>query len=97
MPGLVPTGIPTGTGSLYQKEVTTSIGAGASYVLPAGNYWVIAVGANCKLQVIDSTGTWNDITAVNVLPAGVVNSDGASVRYNNGGGGAQNIKTILIG
>ena len=94
---ILATGIPTGVGSLFQKEVVTSIAAAGRFVLPVGTYYIIAVGADVRLQVIDSTGTWNNITAAGVVPPGHYFADGASLGLVNNGAGAENVTTIQTG
>lgn len=99
MPGqMIPTGIATGAaGSIFVKEVLQSIGAGLRFALPVGTIYVYIVGADVRLQILDSTGTWQNITAAGVIPGGVLISDGANLACFNGGGGAENITYIKVG
>jgi hypothetical protein len=84
MPGVVPTGIPTGVGSLFATQVIQAIAAQGRFVLPAGTFYVYVVGVDVRLQIIDSAGGWNNITAAGVIPGGVLVSDGASLAMFNG-------------
>ena len=77
----VPTGIPTGIGSLFSKDVVQALAAGVRFVLPAGTFYVYVVGATAQLQIIDSTGVWNNITAAGVIPLGALVADGASLGF----------------
>ena len=88
MPGNVPTGIPTGVGSLFSTQVVQAIAAGARFILPAGTFYVYVVSANVQLQIIDSTGVWNNFTGAvaGVAPLGVLVADGASLGFNNAAG-----------
>lgn len=96
MPGNVPTGITTGVGSLFSTQVLQAIAAGGRFVLPAGSFYVYIVGADVRLQIIDSLGVWNNITAAGVIPGGVLISDGASLALFNGGAGIENITYIRL-
>lgn len=55
----------------------------------AGDYYVRGVGANITVQVLDSTGAWNNVTAVGV--GGYFSFDGACVRLFNAAGVSQNV------
>lgn len=90
----IPTGISTGIGSLYRTEVVQAIAAASRFIIPVGAHYVVAVGANCRLQVVTSDGTWNNLTAAGVVPPGHYDSDGASVAVWNGGGASENITYI---
>jgi len=95
---MIPTGIATGAaGSIFVKEVVQSIGAGLRFVLPVGTIYVYIVGADVRMQIQDSTLTWQNITAAGVIPGGVLISDGTNLAFFNGGGGAENISYIKVG
>jgi len=95
---MIPTGIATGAaGAIFVKEVVQSIGAGLRFALPVGTLYVYIVGVDVRLQILDSTGTWQNITAAGVIPGGVLISDGANLACFNGGGGAENITFIKVG
>ena len=96
MPGNVPTGIPTGVGSLFSTEVTQAIAAAARFVMPAGTFYVYTVGADVRLQVINSLGVWNFLTAAGTQPPGPIISDGASGGFVNGGAAPENIIYIRL-
>lgn len=86
----VPLGIATGlSGTLMGTEVVTAIPAGTAFVPTAGDYYVRNVGANVTVQVLDSAGAWNNVTAAGV--GGYFSFDGACVRLFNAGVGAQNV------
>ncbi len=92
----VPTGIQTGVaGSMMGTEVVTTIAAATRVILAAGLYFYYAVGVNITLQVLDSTGAWQNVTAAGV--GGVAPSDGTDVAFFNAGGGNQTVKTQKIG
>ena len=99
MPGqMIPTGIATGAaGSIFVKEVQVSVGAGLRSALPVGTLYVYTVGADIRLQIQDSTGTWQNITAAGVIPGGVLISDGTNLALYNGGGGSENFSYIKVG
>ena len=93
--GFIPTGIATGiAGSILAKEVVQAIAAGARFVLPAGDFYVYAVGADVRLQILDSTGVWNNLTAAGVGPGGLVTADGVGLGFVNNGGVSENITFI---
>ena len=93
----IPTGITTGApGSLYGGEATQAIAAAGRYVLPAGNYYVLQVGADLRLQVYGNSLGWINLTAAGVLPSGMVTSDGQNVGFINNGGGSENLITIKL-
>ena len=86
----VPTGIATGvSGTLMGSEVITSIAAAARFIPAAGDYYMYAVGADVRVQVQDSTGTWQNVTAVAV--GGFISCDGTNVGLRNSGAGAENV------
>src|SRR2546428_13240340 len=90
--GFIPTGIATGiAGSILAKEVVQAIAAGARFVLPAGDFYVYAVGADVRLQILDSTGVWNNLTAAGVGPGALVTADGVGLALFNAGGRAGNL------
>jgi len=92
----IPTGVATGlSGSIMAKEVTTTIGAGLTFIPAAGVYYAYGVGADVKYQIQDSGGTWRDVSAVTV--GGLIVSDGTNTRYINGGGGNETVSLIKIG
>jgi len=92
----VPLGIATGlSGTLMGTEVVTAIAAGAAFVPACGDYYVRAVGANITVQVLDSSGAWNNVTAVGV--GGYFSFDGACVRLFNAAGVSQNVTTQRAG
>lgn len=93
----IPTGIATGIGSLFSTQVVQAIAAAGRFILPAGKFYIIAVGADCRLQVIDATGAWNNLTAAGVVPPGWYISDGASLGVVNNGGVSENITYIRTG
>jgi len=95
---MIPTGIATGAaGSIFVKEVVQAIGAGLRVALPVGTIYVYLVGAGVRMQIQDSTGTWQNITAAGVIPGGVLISDGTNLAFFNGGGGSENISYIKVG
>jgi len=95
---MIPTGIATGAaGSIFVQEVVQSIGAGLRFALPVGTIYVYLVGADVRMQIQDSTLTWQNITAAGVIPGGVLISDGVNLAFFNGGGGAVNISYIKVG
>lgn len=96
MPGNVPTGISTGTGSLFSKEIAKTLAAATRFVLPAGSYYIYALGADMRLQVADSGGGWNNLSAAGGPFSGVQVSDGASLAVYNGGAGAEAFTYILL-
>lgn len=99
MPGqMIPTGIATGAaGAIFRTQLLQAIGAGLRFVLPVGTHYVYIVGADVRLQILDSTGTWQSITAAGVIPGGVLISDGANLAMYNGGGGSENVTYITVG
>jgi hypothetical protein len=94
---ILSTGIPTGVGSVFQTQVVQPIAAAGRFVLPVGMFYVYVVGVDVRLQVIDSLGVWNNITAAGVIPGGLLVSDGVSLGLVNNGGGIENITYIQIG
>lgn len=95
-PGNVPTGIPTGVGSLFSTQVLLTVAPGTRSVLPAGSFYVYGVGADIRIQVIDSTSAWNNLTAAGTGPSGVLVSDGASLAVFNGGAGNESVTYIRL-
>lgn len=92
----VPTGVQTGlSGSICAAQVITSILAAGNSVIAPGLYLFYAVGANITLQVQDSAGAWNNVTAIGV--GGMVCSDGTNMRFNNAGAGTQTVTSVKIG
>jgi hypothetical protein len=80
---------------VFDPGTSVSVGAGATYTLPAGAYYV-NLGANTVAEVYDDVaGAW-----VTVIPAGgkgVVVSDGSNARLRNTGAVAEssNIRRVL--
>jgi hypothetical protein len=65
----------------FGGDTSVSIGAGATYTVPSGVYYV-KCGANTKVQVYIG-GAWQDMTGLGALA--LVVSDGQNVRlYNTG-------------
>jgi hypothetical protein len=65
----------------FGGDVSVSIGAGATYTVPPGVYYV-KCGANTKIQMYIG-GAWQDMTGLGALA--LVASDGQNVRlYNTG-------------
>ena len=98
MPGqMIPTGVATGgAGAIFRTPVVQAIAAAGNFVLPVGTFVVYAVGADVRMQVQDSAGAWQNVTAIAVgIPC--VISDGTNVRFQNAGAGSENITYIQIG
>lgn len=95
----IPTGIATGVvGSLFATEVTQAVAAQTRFVLPAGTYYVYTVGTDIRLQVQASGGVWNNITAIGVIPGGVLVSDGVNIAmWNAHATASENITYIKVG
>ena len=92
----VPTGIATGiSGTLMGTEVVTTIAAAGRYIVPAGVYYLYAVGANCQLQVLNSAGVWQNVFAAGV--GGLIASEGTNVGVVNNGAGNQTVTTQKLG
>jgi hypothetical protein len=70
----------------FGGDVSVSIGAGATYTMPLGVYYV-KCGANTKVQVYIG-GLWQDMIGLGVLA--LVASDGQNVRLYNTGVVAEN-------
>lgn len=88
----VPTGVATGVaGTLMGTEVLNTVLANGVLLVPVGDYYVYAVGANITVQIQDSLGVWNNVTAAGV--GGLVSSDGANVRFSNAAAANQTVKT----
>lgn len=92
---MIPTGTPTGPGSLLTKEVTTAIAAAARFLPSVGLYYAYALGADVRLQVLDSTGAWNNVLLAGA--GGMCFFDGVSVGFINNGGANENVTLIKVG
>src|SRR5258706_357556 len=104
----VPTGISTGvSGSLLGSPVANSVPANGVLVLAAGSYSLYALGAvgvplgdhycydiggDIVVQILTSQGDWKTVSV-----GSLVSSDGANVRFFNGGLAIQSITTQKIG
>jgi hypothetical protein len=69
----------------FGGDVSVSIGAGATYTVPPGVYYV-RCGANTKVQVYIG-GAWQDLTGLGALA--LVVSDGQNVRLHNTGAASE--------
>ncbi len=94
---ILQTGLPTGTGGIFQTQVVTPIAAGARFIPTVGVYYVLAVGADVRLQILDGNGVWNNITPAGTIPDGVLIMDGNSIGFVNNGVGIENVTTLQIG
>jgi hypothetical protein len=65
----------------FGGDTSVSVGAGGTYTIPAGVYYV-RCGANTKVQVYIG-GAWQDLTGLGALA--LVVSDGSNVRLHNTG------------
>lgn len=89
------TGLPTGTGSVFQAPITQAIASATRFVLPVGEFIVYSLGADVRLQVFDGA-VWQNVTAAGVgIP--YVASDGTNVALINNGAGIENALYIQIG
>jgi hypothetical protein len=91
------TGISTGAGSAFRKEVVKTIGISGNWVPPPGDYYITSMGSTCSLQVVLSDGsTWRTILANGV--EGFFTTDGSSVRVLNGNAGAtEDVEYVQVG
>ena len=87
-------GYPGSFGSPFGAELTTTLAANGTLVLPLGN-WIVQTGA--QDTVILNTGTASSITLVPASSAGFVVSDGQNVEIvaNATGGTVTNYLPVL--
>jgi hypothetical protein len=70
----------------YLTQSLTATGTGATWIVPAGRYYMWASGNGVQLQVLDSGGTWRTVGTLPLATgtvSGLIISDGVNLRLNN--------------
>jgi len=79
--------------------LTQSLGIGATWIVPAGRYYMWASGNNVQLQVLDSGGTWRTVGTLPLATgtvSGLIISDGVNLRLNNVSGANRTVFLISL-
>jgi hypothetical protein len=83
----------------YLTQSLTATGTGATWIVPAGRYYMWASGNNVQLQVLDSGGTWRTVGTLPLATgtvSGLIISDGVNLRLNNGSGASRTVYLISL-
>jgi hypothetical protein len=79
--------------------LTQGLGIGATWIVPAGRYYMWASGNNVQLQVLDSGGTWRTVGTLPLATgtvSGLIISDGVNLRLNNVSGANRTVYLISL-
>ena len=79
--------------------LTQGLGIGATWIVPAGRYYMWASGNGVQLQVLDSGGTWRTVGTLPLATgtvSGLIISDGVNLRLNNGSGANRTVFLISL-
>ena len=89
----VATGALTGrSGSLMGVEVVNRVPSLGAVAVPLGDHYCYDIGGDIVVQILTSQGDWKTVSV-----GSLVSSDGANVRFFNGGLAIQSITTQKIG